>query len=521
MRKKIYIMLAAILTAIATYGNNDKDLREIVGRLNNLNKANTGDAFRFDKAEYDGHVVTLTYLVAKGGFNFNGARSNEESFRNNMLLSYANNETDEFKKLLEAIVESDAELKIVINGDYNESFTMRYTTKELKECLSNADADPLLRLKVFVDNGKFQTPMDCGDGMTMTDIYYDARYMAYEFECDELIIDIDDLNLNKNVLKVSMLEFISNSDDFMNQAIYDLLVKLHYGVIFKFVGSLSGDDCTIYIEPNEVVEGLVYDASELYAGEDDDIDEDDEGSMELLKAIAVLADLETPTEVSDGMVMTEVTLDGSYFTYVFELDESESDLMNMIEENKELVRLMLKSQFFDDEDNRELCNILKKVHYGVKYKIVDKPRGKVQAICIEPYEIAVGSVETEPEVVEEVVEESDEDLHDPKALLDYTANYFKSQTPTDLGNGMVLTDVFLDKSYFTYVYECDELKLDLDVMNRNKDLMKSLLRSEIVNNEENKEFCDMLKQAHYGVRYKYVGASSGKVFSVSMEPEEL
>ena len=513
-------MLAVILTAIASYGNNDKDLREIVRKLNNSKDAITSDALKFDKAEYDGRVVTLTYLAAKGVIDFNGVRANEEGFRNNMLLSYANDQNDEFRNLLEAIVESGAELKVVYKGEHNESFVMRFTTKELKECLSNADADPMVRLKVLVENGKFQTPMDFGDGKMMTDIYYDARYLTWEFECDELLFDIDDFKTFKNELKVSMLEAILDTDDYSIQAINDLLKELHYGVIFKFVGSLSGDDCTIYIEPNEVVEGFANDGSDLYADEEEDIDEDDEGSMELLKAIAVLADLETPTEVSDVMVMTEVTLDGSYFTYVFEFDESEFDL-DMIEENKELVRSVLMSQFLDDEDNKELCNILMKVHYGVKYKYVGKSSGKMLAVCIEPYEIAVWNVETEPEVVEEVVEESDEDLHDPKALLDYTANYFKSQTPTDLGNGMVLTDVFLDKSYFTYVYECDELKLDLDVMNRNKDLMKSLLRSEIVNNEENKEFCDMLKQAHYGVRYKYVGASSGKVFSVSMEPEEL
>lgn len=111
----------------------------------------------------------------------------------------------------------------------------------------------------------------------------------------------------------------------------------------------------------------------------------------------------------------------------------------------------------------------------------------------------------------------------PLALLESVVESTRLQTPMPVDEGMVMTDVFLDDHYFTYIYECDESVYDLNFMEENMDELKELMLVELSGSDDImiKDLSDLLKKTHYGLKYKYVGTSSGKAFSVCIEPEEL
>lgn len=82
---------------------------------------------------------------------------------------------------------------------------------------------------------------------------------------------------------------------------------------------------------------------------------------------------------------------------------------------------------------------------------------------------------------------------------------------------------FLNGHYYTYVYECDESEYDLDYWEEIKDEIKESIMEDVIdgNDSMTKAMCDLLKKVHYGLAFKYVGSSSGKVCMVCIEPDEF
>jgi len=253
MKTRIYVIIAAFLLSFVSCGNNkDKELKEIVRVLNESGTGMAGDLIGIDKVEYDGHAVTLTYTVADGVIDYDGVQANNESFRQNMLVGYANNPDKGLKMMIDAIVKAGADLIVVFNSESNEVVSMRFTAEELKNNTPSASSDPMVLLKTMADNGRLQTPTVVDDGMVMTDVFLDEHYYTYVYECDESEYDMDYWEEIKDEIKESIMEDVLDDNDITTKAMCELLKKVRYGLAFKYVGSSSGKVCMVYIEPDEL-----------------------------------------------------------------------------------------------------------------------------------------------------------------------------------------------------------------------------------------------------------------------------
>lgn len=256
-RRTIWIVFAiAMLSLIAwalidSFSSDKKELEKIVRTLNESETGSVSELMNLEKLEYDGRAVTMTYSVADEVIIFDGVRANEEIFRNNMLIGYANNTNEGFKKFLEAIVKAEADLIILINCEGQEPITIRFTAKELKNNLASEDVDAVVRLKAAANNAKLQTPMVVDDGLIMTDVFLDSYYFIYVYDCDESKYDIDYMEENVSEIKEEIMEYVL-SDDSTIKAIRGVLKEAHYGLAYKYIGSTSGKTYTIYIEPEEL-----------------------------------------------------------------------------------------------------------------------------------------------------------------------------------------------------------------------------------------------------------------------------
>lgn len=265
MKKYFYTIIAVFLVVLVSCGNNDRELKEIVRKMNSKTDIReflrtwyesspgmTDDLIDFEKVEYDGHKVTLTYSFAEGVLNYDSVRANENSFRDDILVGYAYSPYKGLKMMIDAIVKAGADLIVVFNCENQDAISICFTAEELKNNLTNADANPIVLLKTMAANARLQTPVVVEEGVVMTDVLLEEHYYTYVYECDESGFDIIDImEESKTEMKEVIMEDVLGGNDSMTKAVCDLLKKVHYGLAFKYVGSTSGKICTVYIEPSE------------------------------------------------------------------------------------------------------------------------------------------------------------------------------------------------------------------------------------------------------------------------------
>lgn len=92
--KRIVLLLLAALSISFFACKNDSQLKEMVREMNKICPIDMGEWMTMENVTYDNKTVTMTYTVEEGMIDFDGVRANEEAFRNNMLVGYANLKND-------------------------------------------------------------------------------------------------------------------------------------------------------------------------------------------------------------------------------------------------------------------------------------------------------------------------------------------------------------------------------------------------------------------------------------------
>lgn len=126
MKKRFYILIAAFLTIAFSMCSNDNELKLYVQAMNKICPYSIGDWGTLDEVNYTDGAVTMTYNLMEGLIDFEGVKANEEAFRNNTLMSYANNSDKGFVKLIDAIVKAGADLNVVYMVGTGDSILMHH-----------------------------------------------------------------------------------------------------------------------------------------------------------------------------------------------------------------------------------------------------------------------------------------------------------------------------------------------------------------------------------------------------------
>lgn len=115
------------------------------------------------------------------------------------------------------------------------------------------------------------------------------------------------------------------------------------------------------------------------------------------------------------------------------------------------------------------------------------------------------------------------DDSDPESYLCNFVERGHMELPSKFAEGMMGTDMILDKTSLTYLFECDETIFNMDEMQQsaieNHDSMRDMMLSSTDPNTI--KMIDMLKQTHRSIRYVYRGTTSGKEAIFSVSPEEM
>lgn len=248
----IYYFIAIMMAIAVSACSNDSDLKKMVKTFNEICPISAGDWLTMEKADYKDNTVILTYTVSEDLIDFEGIKANEESFRRNTLIGYANNTDEGFLKLLDAIIKADADMEIVMNSKNGESYNMHFSAEELKENRAGDNADPEILLNTIADNARLQTPQKIDEGMFLTDVLVDEKYYIYVYSCDEPEYDIESMCETESLMKDVLKNDIFGSNDPILKKLLDLIKETNRGIAYRFVGSPSGKTYTLYFEPNEI-----------------------------------------------------------------------------------------------------------------------------------------------------------------------------------------------------------------------------------------------------------------------------
>lgn len=112
--------------------------------------------------------------------------------------------------------------------------------------ISVQEAREAIEKDVYASNE--DCPIEAEEGITITNIKMSGNYIVYRAECDEDVVSIQSCKMNKKSLKKEIISSVKvDNNDFIN-----LLKEGNIGLIYKYVGNVSDDVCTIIIEPSDL-----------------------------------------------------------------------------------------------------------------------------------------------------------------------------------------------------------------------------------------------------------------------------
>ena len=250
------LLFAVITVSLSACGNaqqpnfSERQLKSIVSEMNHECPKYLGGWMTLSSIEYDKKIVSVTCDISSGPIKIENFKNNSEEIRNNILVSYANDSSEDFKKFILAIVDANACLDVKYRDNDNNVYTFHFSTEEINSNIANNNISAEKRLAAIVASTKKQLPTPIDDGLIASDHYLDKQYLYNIIICDESIYNINLFEENKSTIKEQfLLSFINNP---MAEDEIKLLKGTNRGIIYKFVGSYSGKVYIISIESEEL-----------------------------------------------------------------------------------------------------------------------------------------------------------------------------------------------------------------------------------------------------------------------------
>ena len=136
---------------------------------------------------------------------------------------------------------------------------------EINDAL-NTKRNALDVLKIQIDGEKNSLPEKLGDGMTMTNIEIRDSMVYTTIVLDETNYSFDGLEESLEDMKTEIRKSLRSDRIGMN--LIKMIANVNYGLVYSYVGSVSGKTYNITFSPDEILlEKVIYDAEVKTASE--------------------------------------------------------------------------------------------------------------------------------------------------------------------------------------------------------------------------------------------------------------
>jgi len=218
-----------------------------------------------------------------------------------------------------------------------------------------------------------------------------------------------------------------------------------------------------------------------------------------------------PTEIGDGMVMTDYRLENGILVTEITVSENEGeDFVQDLIDMQDLMRQNLINGFIEkqDADVKTLMDLLVSTNNNMGFLYKSLTTGKELLLVL--YQSDLQSILKKTKL-------------NPMEILRQEIESVRTTCPIDLGNNMVMTDYRLEKDGLVTEITIDEDYISIEELA----VEASLLKQEIINNLKeghDPDVIDLLKrliETKNKYIFEYKGSKSGKSFRTVLTVKEL
>ena len=264
------IKIGIVILLIYSCSGNKKqemypDLIETVQKIQDGLPLAIGEGLILTKAEYSDTVFTLQYEIDEKEFPFENlvkAKQNRKHLFLTIISASEGNERTGF----EQCVSYNVSVKYYFIGKRShKEMNILVSPDEISTAL-NTKSDALEVLKIQIEGEKSSLPENLGDGLTMTNIELRDSMVYTTIELDETNYSFDGLEDNLDEMKSEIK--MSLRSDRIGMNLIKMIANVHYGLVYSYVGSVSGKVYNITFSPDEILlEKVIYDAKVKTASE--------------------------------------------------------------------------------------------------------------------------------------------------------------------------------------------------------------------------------------------------------------
>lgn len=106
-------------------------------------------------------------------------------------------------------------------------------------------------LKNIIAKTNDEYPQKLDEGLVMQRVYLDGDYVTYQAECNEDILDMDLLEMNKSMMEDEIRKNLSSSDPAIKM-FKNTCIKANKGIKYKYIGGATGQSFSIRFSCNQL-----------------------------------------------------------------------------------------------------------------------------------------------------------------------------------------------------------------------------------------------------------------------------
>lgn len=247
----IIAFLSLVMIGASRCDAQNSLLEDVVRELNKETPISMGMTGNLTEIAVRNNMLEITAKVDESLVNIESLQSNPELMKENLKLIVQNGDGD-MKTLFDLVKKSNKGLKFTYVGNVSgKKVSVSIKHEELK-AMSSAPKDPNKLLQAQIDVTNAQLPMDYGNGMVNTKVVREGDYVIYYYQCDEDVLDIEQMQKNVSSMRSVIVDELNNSSDPAFTLFKKMCKDAGAGIGYYYVGNKSGKIAKVHIPADEL-----------------------------------------------------------------------------------------------------------------------------------------------------------------------------------------------------------------------------------------------------------------------------
>lgn len=229
------------------------------------------------------------------------------------------------------------------------------------------------------------------------------------------------------------------------------------------------------------------------------------GAQSVIEEGIAEANRQCPISLGSSGEVTSIVYSKGYAVYTYNMSEEFMDF-DALQSNPSMLKQSMMTTCKSDA-MRPMIELLAEYNGGMKFVYIGKTSGKVVSVSLTPSEVK--SI-------------SNSATSSPEDNLREQIKMANIQMPMKIAEGMTSTGYTIEGGYVVLSISMDENLYSISSLRGMEDQLKENIKQSLSSSDATiKLFVNAIKNAGYGLTYKYYGATSGETVYIRIRNSEL